>query len=460
MGETMRQVRRLSVRTALAVLSLAGMAPLHASRLDPVTWSLEAQQTQAAPGSTVMLRLHAQIAGGYHLYSFTTPVGGPIKTRASLEFSPDIKAIQIYQPAPDHHEDQNLHAPVETFQGGVDFLLRTTLADSARAGAKFVTATVRYQACSNQICLAPVTKVATASISVQPGAATVKVSIPTGYQLVDESAGHVSEKSHSTLTDLQLARAETDELYRGWLDMYDLNFEDAHQRISLWEATHPESAMGPTSQATAYLFAELARLGVLESELFVDDARFRNRERFNPDPEAKRLFMEQIREADDLASHVLAVSPGDVDALLAESIALGLRADYDSLIEKKMLTPLEYTKRSREYAERLLSVDSDIYDAYLGPGVENYILSQKAAPVRFFLRLKGAQVDHDKGIDSLEKTSAHGYYLEPFAKLLLAVAALRDNNPGEAARLLRGLHQRFPHNSLYVRELDRIARSG
>jgi hypothetical protein len=132
-----------------------------------------------------------------------------------------------------------------------------------------------------------------------------------------------------------------DELYRGWLAMYDLNFQDAHQRISLWEASHPDNAMGPTSQATAYLFAELARLGVLESELFVDNDRFRNRERLSPDPEAKRSFMKQVREADDLASHALGLSPGDADALLAKSITLGLRADYDSLIEKKTLTPLE-----------------------------------------------------------------------------------------------------------------------
>jgi hypothetical protein len=173
-----------------------------------------------------------------------------------------------------------------------------------------------------------------------------------------------------------------DELYRGWLAMYDLNFQDAHQRISLWEASHPDNAMGPTSQATAYLFAELARRGVLESELFVDNDRFRNRERLNPDPEAKRLFMEQIREADHLASGALALSPADIDALLAKSIALGLRADYDSLIEKKMLTPLEDTKRSREYAERLLSAHPDIYDAYLGPGVENYILSQKGVSLQ------------------------------------------------------------------------------
>jgi hypothetical protein len=180
----------------------------------------------------------------------------------------------------------------------------------------------------------------------------------------------------------------------------------------------------------------------------------------NPDPDAKRSFTEQLREADNLSSRDLAASPVDADALLAESIAFGLRADYDALIEKKMLSPLEYTKRSRQYAERLLSVHPDLYDAYLGPGVENYLLSQKAAPIRFFLRLKGSQIDHEKGINDLARTAEHGYFLEPFAKVLLAVAALRDNNPKEAARLLRGLHQRFPHNSLYVRELGRIGRSG
>ena len=95
--------------------------------------------------------------------------------------------------------------------------------------------------------------------------------------------------------------AAPDELYRGWAAMYDLNFQDAHQRISRWEKAHPQNAMGPTSQATAYLAAELARLGALESELFVDDRNFRNRERLTPDPEARRLFMDQIGKADDLA---------------------------------------------------------------------------------------------------------------------------------------------------------------
>ena len=32
--------------------------------------------------------------------------------------------------------------------------------------------------------------------------------------------------------------------------MYDLRFQDAHQRISVSGVSHPDDAMGPTSQAT------------------------------------------------------------------------------------------------------------------------------------------------------------------------------------------------------------------
>jgi len=86
---------------------------LYARNLDPVKWSLHTQQEKLAPGSAVVLRLHAQIADGYHLYSFTTPAGGPIKTTASLHANPAIKDLRVYQPKPDQHQDPTLN-----FSGG------------------------------------------------------------------------------------------------------------------------------------------------------------------------------------------------------------------------------------------------------------------------------------------------------------------------------------------------------
>jgi len=182
----MRLFSKLSRRARFLAFCAAVIAsPLYAINLNPVQWSLHAEQEKVPPGSTVVLRLHAEIAEGYHLYSFTTPAGGPIKTTATVKANPDIKELRVYQPKPDRHLDPTLKVPVETFHSGVDFLVSGELAKSV--GDTTVTASVRYQACSDEICVPPVTKTATTSILVQPGAAAAKASIPSGYQLVGGS---------------------------------------------------------------------------------------------------------------------------------------------------------------------------------------------------------------------------------------------------------------------------------
>ena len=246
------------------------------------------------------------------------------------------------------------------------------------------------------------------------------------------------------------------DLYGGWLKMYDLKFEEAHQIFGQWKQSHPADALGPASDAAAYLFSELARLGVLESEFFVDDARYQSRAKLHPDPQMKPRFEQEIERTDHLADAALQTATTDTNALFAKSLSIGLRADLAALIEKQDLTALKYTKQGRPFADRLTAADPTAYDAYLGLGVENYLLSLKPAPLRALLWLTGSQVDRQKGLEELRMTAQHGYYLEPFAKLLLAVAALRDNNRALARELLSGLHDRFPNNQLYLRELNRL----
>jgi hypothetical protein len=248
----------------------------------------------------------------------------------------------------------------------------------------------------------------------------------------------------------------TTELYGGWLKMYDLKFDDAHQNFADWKYDHPEDSLGPASNAAAYLFSELARLGVLESELFVDDSRFKNRAKLTPDQNKGTLFAQEIAEAEHLADIALQKSAVDPNALFVKSLTFGLRADYAGLVEKRSFAALDYTKQGRAFADRLLAADPHAFDAYLGPGVENYLLSLKPAPLRVLLRMTGSNVDREKGIAEIRQTAEYGYYLEPFAKLLLAVAALRDKNPGGARQLLEELHRRFPDNELYFREMNRL----
>src|ERR1700683_2710315 len=95
------------------------------------------------------------------------------------------------------------------------------------------------------------------------------------------------------------------ELYAGWLKMYDLKFDEALRVFAAWKQSHPDDSLGPASNAAAYLFSELARLGGLESELFVDDSRLQDRAKLRPDPARSALFVQEIAQAERLADVAL-----------------------------------------------------------------------------------------------------------------------------------------------------------
>ena len=252
------------------------------------------------------------------------------------------------------------------------------------------------------------------------------------------------------------ASAQPTPLETGFRQMYNLEFEQAHQTFGLWSEHHPDDPMGPASDAAAFLFSEFDRLQILQSEFFLHDDAFLNRAKPVPDAKLKQSFDTALAKSQELADRALARDAHDQNAEFATLMRLGLHSDYLALIEKRYLASLSEVKASRAMAEKLLASDPNYADAYLAVGVENYLLSLKPAPVRWFLRAGGAQTDRDRGIRDLMLTAEHGHYLPPYAKVLLAVAALRDKNKPRAKELLEGLAREFPHNRLYIEELARM----
>lgn len=243
---------------------------------------------------------------------------------------------------------------------------------------------------------------------------------------------------------------------RGYRQMYDLNFEEAHRTFTEWEREHPEDPMGPVSNAAAYLFAEFDRLNILHSEFFVDNSVFHRRPKVTPDPAVRVSFNDELQKSDKLASDILGRAPDQADALFAKILTLGLRADYEALIERRDFDALKVIKDSRATAEKLLTLRPNYYDAYLAVGVENYLFSLKPAPIRWILQAGGAETDREKGVENLKLTAEKGQYLSPYARLLLAVAALRSKDIARARELLIGLSREFPHNRLYAQELAHL----
>ncbi len=242
----------------------------------------------------------------------------------------------------------------------------------------------------------------------------------------------------------------------GFRQMYNLDFDEAHRTFHNWSAQHPDDAMGPVSDAAAYLFAEFDRLHILQSEFFMHDDAFLNHAKPSPDANAKRDFEADLARAQKLADAALARDPKNESAEFATLMRFGLRSDYLALIDKKYLASLSDVKASRAMAEKLIAEDPNYADAYLAVGVENYLLSLKPAPLRWVLRMGGAQTDKDRGLKDLSLTADRGHYLAPYARVLLAVAALRDHNAPRAKQLLEGLSREFPRNRLYTQELARL----
>jgi hypothetical protein len=238
--------------------------------------------------------------------------------------------------------------------------------------------------------------------------------------------------------------------------MYNLDFATAHGTFQSFMREHPEDPIGPVSDAAAYLFSEFDRLGILDMELFADDERFVNRARPTPDPMMRRLFDERTGHAEVLINQALVRNSKDADVLYARTLLCGLRSDYAGLIDKSNFAALKWTKLASKYADEALRIKPDLYDAHLATGIENYMLSLKPAPVRWIVGLAGLGSDKQRGISEVRLVAEHGHFLAPFARLMLAVAELREGHKHQAKLLLAGLAQEFPQNTLYSRQMNRI----
>lgn len=242
----------------------------------------------------------------------------------------------------------------------------------------------------------------------------------------------------------------------GYRDMYNLRFSEAHAKFQQWMSAHPQDPMGPVSDAAASLFSEFERLKVIDVQLFADQDRFDSRNRLTPDVNVRKAFEDRLNQASRLADASLEHNPHDARALYVKTLVSGMRSDYALMIDKKDLAALNYSKEASAYSKQALQADPHLYDAYLASGVENYMLSLKFAPVRWLLTLTGASTSREEGIRLLKLTATQGHYLAPFARMMLAVAALRENRPQEARSILLALKQEFPLNSLYDRQLALI----
>ena len=149
-------------------------------------------------------------------------------------------------------------------------------------------------------------------------------------------------------------------------------------------------------------------------------------------------------------------NPDDTNALFSMALSVGIQADYASLIDKHQLASLKMIRLADKYSKKLLVVEPDAADAYLGLGTANYFIGSLPGVKKFLLGFAGIHGDKEAGIQQMDIAAAHGHYLRPFATILLALAALREKKPEVARIQLNERVAEFPENPLFASELAKL----
>jgi hypothetical protein len=238
--------------------------------------------------------------------------------------------------------------------------------------------------------------------------------------------------------------------------MYNFDFAGAHATLDRAIARQPDAPLNHAVKGVAYLFSELDRLKILQMDFFADDERVIDRRKLTPDPAVRAEIFRCIARARELANARLAAHPTDRDALFAHCIASGLTTDYAALIERRRLASFSLARETQVWARKLITLDPPVYDAYLAVGTVEYVLGSLPFFIRWFIRIDNIEGSKQKAASDLELVAEHGRYYGPFARVLLSVIHLREKRPREAEKLLAGLVEEYPANSLLKRELARV----
>jgi hypothetical protein len=238
--------------------------------------------------------------------------------------------------------------------------------------------------------------------------------------------------------------------------LYNFDFATAQNTIDQLIEAHPQEPLPYGFRASAYLFYELDRLGILEGEFFSNDDWAYDKKRAAPDQKVRARLLQALQDTQARGEAVLKTAPTDKNALFALCIAQGVTADYMALVEKRQFGSLTPTKKGNSYAQQLLRLDPKYADAYVTAGFSEYVLGSLPFFIKWFVHWDGVTGSKEMGKQHLETAAREGHYLKPFAKILLAIAAVREKRVPDARKIMADLTRDYPANPLFRKELAKL----
>src|SRR5437667_3228789 len=244
------------------------------------------------------------------------------------------------------------------------------------------------------------------------------------FLLLQSAAGVKAQPAEDAATP---AFVLVPELSSGFRELYIQKFPEGRAVFEAWESQHPDEPFGQVAIAASYLFEEFYRQGVLTSDFFLNEKKFLHGIDGVPDAVRMESFQTAIQKARDLSAERLSKDPRDPEALYALTLSAGMESDADMILRKRNLEALRRLKEANAHAKALLAERPDAKDAYLALGSANYIIGSLSMGFRAMLWFGGIHGDKKLGMRQLEEAADGGRYLEPLAKIMLALSARRGN---------------------------------
>lgn len=173
---------RLSLLPLLLLLVVAfGGRAARAQRAQPATFAAVVTPATARPGETVTVTVTATIQEPWHVYSLSVPPNGPQPTVVTVTAG-DLKPVgAATESLAKTKRDPNFDMDIGSHAGAATFTQRLMVpADAAPIANVPVTVGIRYQACTDSMCLPPreVEVTPGPTLAIEAGAARAEYSAP------------------------------------------------------------------------------------------------------------------------------------------------------------------------------------------------------------------------------------------------------------------------------------------
>jgi tetratricopeptide (TPR) repeat protein len=238
----------------------------------------------------------------------------------------------------------------------------------------------------------------------------------------------------------------------GFQALNSLDYERALRIFEQETQQRPDDPEAWNHLAQALLHRALFQAGALDSAAFGPGSPFLNRPRVPMSGADQARFDEAIRRSLSLCEARLRANPLDGACLYASGVAHAHQAQMALLVKKSWREALREGGKSRHAHEALIKVSPDFADAFLIPGLHEYIAGSLPWYVKALAFLAGYRGDRAEGIRHMERAVSGGRKTAVEARVLLGVVLRREKQYARAAQLMSELAAAFPANHLYRSE--------